>query len=168
MITAKTFGDFHLSNHRSQTPDFSIACRQRQSIYNRVDEFSKTRSSSSRLPLFFVVLGICVFCWGLGYKLSLYDVHESSIHRIPEAKLMSRNEDPNATDSLRLCLARSVSLEQASSGTFAVLFLLIGSLTGPTSALERQRFVLSKPWRPRSAAILSAFFLRPPPVLSGL
>ena len=48
-----------------------------------------------------------MFFWGLGYKLSLYDFHRASIHRIPDAKLLSRNEDPNATDSTRLCLVNS-------------------------------------------------------------
>jgi hypothetical protein len=118
--------------------------------------------------MLFVVLGLCVFFWGLGYKLSLYDAHESTIHRIPEAKLMSRNEDPNATDSLRLCLARLVPLEQGSADIFAIFILFVGSLTRPSLALGWQKFALSKPWHPRSAAILSAFFLRPPPVLSEL
>ena len=121
-----------------------------------------------RMSMLLVVLGMCVFFWGLGYKLSLYDVHESRIHRIPEAKLMSRNEDPNATDSVRLFLAGTTSLELVSSGTFAVLIFLIGSLARPNLGLERLSSALSTPFCPRSAAILSAFFLRPPPVLSGL
>ena len=62
-----------------------------------------------------VTLGMCVFFWGLGYKLSLYDLHRPSIHPIPAAKLMSRNEDPNATDSVRFSLVKPAQPQQSSA-----------------------------------------------------
>ena len=86
-----------------------------------------------------VTLGMCVFFWGLGYKLSLYDLHEASIHRIPDAKLLSRNEDPNATDSIRLCLVNSSTSEQDSSSHILDLnpfnWLVVAR---PNSASDRQ------------------------------
>ncbi|HEY1807907.1 MAG TPA: hypothetical protein VGG42_05050 [Acidobacteriaceae bacterium] len=39
-----------------------------------------------------VVLGCCVFGWGLRYKLSLYDPPHSIDRRMPEAKLLSGKE----------------------------------------------------------------------------
>jgi hypothetical protein len=44
--------------------------------------------------LAFLGLGICVFGWGLGYKLSLYDQSQTPSHQIPNAKLLSRDEKP--------------------------------------------------------------------------
>jgi len=132
-----------------------------------VSELSKTHRSSFRLSMLLAMLGMCVFFWGLGYKLSLYDFHRASIHRIPEAKLMSRNEDPNATDSLRLCIVKSASADHGSAYTFVIFIVLWASLAKPKSAWDRPYLALSKPWCLRFAAILSALFLRPPPVLAG-
>jgi hypothetical protein len=113
-----------------------------------------------------VTLGMCVFLWGLGYKLSQYDLHQRSIHRVPVAKLMSRDEDPNATDSVRLSLVKPASSQQASAYLFVVFMLSFGSIAGLKTAWNRQYFELPKPWCLRSLAILSALYLRPPPVPS--
>ncbi|HTW49204.1 MAG TPA: hypothetical protein VMD92_14725 [Acidobacteriaceae bacterium] len=43
-----------------------------------------------------VFLGICVFAWGLRYKLSLYDPPHSISHRMPAAKLLTGPERPQA------------------------------------------------------------------------
>ena len=114
-----------------------------------------------------VTLGMCVFLWGLGYKLSLYDLHQPSIHRIPVAKLMSRNEDPNAADSVRLSLVKFASSQQASAYSFVVLVISFGSIAGWKTAWNREYFELPKPWCLRSLAVLSALYLRPPPVPAG-
>jgi hypothetical protein len=39
-----------------------------------------------------VFLGVCVFAWGLRYKLSLYDPPHSVAHRMPAAKLLAGRE----------------------------------------------------------------------------
>ena len=52
------------------------------------------RLNFSRLTFVFLVLAISVFTWGLQYKLSLYDPPHSNSHAIPEAKLLSRDEQP--------------------------------------------------------------------------
>lgn len=132
-----------------------------------MNELSKSHHSSIRLFMLLMLLGVCVFFWGLGYKLSLYDFHPASVHRIPEAKLLSRNEDPNATDSARLCLVKPTSAESISAYTFVIFIVSLAGLSRSISASDRQYLALSKPWYLRSAAIQSAFFLRPPPLLSG-
>ncbi|MGC1424034.1 MAG: hypothetical protein WA354_22270 [Terracidiphilus sp.] len=133
-----------------------------------MSEISKSHHSSTRLSMLLVMLGVCVFFWGLGYKLSLYDFHRASIHRIPEAKLLSRNEDPDATDSVRLCLAKSESSQQTSAYTFMIFFLLAGGIAGLKAGWDRQYFGFLKPWCLCSQAILSALFVKPPPAISGL
>jgi hypothetical protein len=130
-----------------------------------VDEQSKSNPTSTRLSILLVALGLCVFFWGLGYKLSLYDLHEPSIHRVPEAKLLSRNEDPNATDGLQHCLAKLMVLDPTSSGSVLFIFLL-GNLARLQSNSTKLRFAAAKTLHPRSAPIVGAFFLRPPPAIS--
>jgi hypothetical protein len=118
--------------------------------------------------MFLLMLSTCVFIWGLGYKLSLYQVHGSKIHRIPEAKLLSRNEDSGARDSAQLSLANHASFEQGWIG-FAVLVLFsMGIGGGSQSVFQGTNRIITEPLCPRSAAVLSAFFLRPPPVLLAL
>lgn len=46
----------------------------------------------SKLALLFLGLGICVFAWGLRYKLSLYRPPYSVARILPKAKLLSQNE----------------------------------------------------------------------------
>ena len=52
----------------------------------------QNRPKLSRFSFVFLGLAISVFAWGLQYKLSLYDPPHCSSHEIPEAKLLSRNE----------------------------------------------------------------------------
>jgi hypothetical protein len=110
-----------------------------------------------------LLLGMCVFVWGLGYKLSLYETPTSSIHRIPEAKLLSRNEDRSAADSLRFCLAKAASLQQVYAYTFILAIALL-SFIGASANAGRRYIDLPAPWGPQWDALQSIFFLRPPPV----
>lgn len=109
-------------------------------------------------------LGMCVFFWGFGYKMSLYRTHESNFHRIPVAKLMSRNEDPNATEIGRLCNAKPEWLEQGPVYPLLTLLLLSGSLAALLTGWSRRYRSIPKPWCLRFGAFQSAFSLRPPPV----
>lgn len=143
-----------------------IADRKRQSIQKLVIDRSKTRFSI-RFSMLLGMLGMCVFFWGFGYKMSLYRTHESNFHRIPVAKLMSRNEDPNATESGRLCVAKPVSLQQGPVYTLVILLLSPGIAALLTGWSLRYRSV-PKPWCLRFGAFQSAFSLRPPPVLCRL
>lgn len=112
------------------------------------------------------MLGMCVFLWGFGYKLSLYDTHKPTIHRIPEAKLLSKNEDPNATDSLRLCVASAIAVQPV---VFLSAALIINLALGGTEGTFRAGVVSIRDCRrPQHRFILSAFFFRPPPIPSLL
>lgn len=46
------------------------------------------------LPVPFAALAICIFLWGLQYKLSLYHSTQTAGHSIPSAKLLSKDEQP--------------------------------------------------------------------------
>jgi hypothetical protein len=51
-----------------------------------------------RTPFFLILLGLglSVFGWGLQYKLSLYDPPQASSHQMPQAKLLSQDEQATA------------------------------------------------------------------------
>ena len=76
-----------------------------------------------RLSFVFIGLAISVFTWGLQYKLSLYYPKHSTYHQLPEAKLLSKNEQPAATKGL---LMTSVKPPQdiVGGGLFTLLFLV--------------------------------------------
>ena len=126
-------------------------------------ERTKSHSFPVRFSILLGMLGMCVFLWGFGYKLSLYDTHKPTIHRIPEAKLLSKNEDPSATDSLRLCVASRVT---APLGLLLCAMLIFLAPHGtkepfPASVVSTRDFVGLQ-----LRFILSAFFFRPPPIQS--
>ena len=60
------------------------------------------RPSLCKFTFVFIGLAIAVFTWGLQYKLSLYYPPHSTYHQIPEAKLLSRNEQSIGADSILL------------------------------------------------------------------
>jgi hypothetical protein len=108
------------------------------------------------------MLGTCVFFWGFGYKLSLYETQGPTLHNIPEAKLLSKNEDPNATDSLRLCLASAVAAQSALIAiSAAVIVFWSNSVNPPVSSFTART---PEPPSPRTRFILGAFSFRPPPI----
>ena len=128
---------------------------------------SKPNQSSFRLSMLLVILGLCVFFWGFGYKMSLYQPHRSSIHRIPAAKLLSRNEDSNATDGVRLCLSRPANPDHGLTYTFILLVLpLVASIL--RASWSRQFLSLPKTWDLRFQVVESVFILRPPPAICRL
>jgi hypothetical protein len=53
---------------------------------------SKQRPALRALAIGLACLGMCVFAWGLRYKLSLYDPPGASAHHMPAAKLLTGNE----------------------------------------------------------------------------
>jgi hypothetical protein len=132
-------------------------------------ETSESEEFSPRLALLLAALGICVFFWGIGYKLSLYGPHESTIHRIPVAKLISRNEDPDASKAVRDPSSIAASAQpHASYLSLLLTVYAVGILTFPKTAASRQYLESVKPWCLLPTAVLSALFLRPPPPLPPL
>ncbi|MGA2250536.1 hypothetical protein [Terracidiphilus sp.] len=124
------------------------------------------QSTNRHLPVWmlsgFIGLSFLVFAWGLGYKLSLYDPPQSYSHKMPQAKLLSKNEQAIASQSPLL------SDTKASPAVFtSVLLLLIlayRSLNIPAS--DKRDFAVKRSWRLRHRTGLNFFFVLPPPVLS--
>jgi hypothetical protein len=129
-----------------------------------VEFVNTTRRGRFCSSIIFVVLAICVFSWGLGYKLSLYQTHQPNDHFIIQAKLLSKNERTVAqkrdlVGGLLPPAPASVALPWCVALAFAAL------------VLKPALFTLSKieptvSWHCRRLTSLTSFFFRPPPILS--
>lgn len=104
-----------------------------------------------------------MFLWGLGYKLSLYEVHTPGVHHIPEAKLLSRNEDPNATDSMRHVLS-GIS-KPVGSVLLISMIVFWQNVEEPNQYVAHRDLGLKQPPSSGPNPGLTAFFFRPPPGL---
>jgi hypothetical protein len=112
-------------------------------------------------------LALSVFAWGLQYKLSLYDPPHSVSHRMPHAKLLSRDEQASSVES-PLVVGAKAPAKQMGVVLCAVafcFFLMALSLQGKPmprwGALDASR---SRHLRRRPG--LNVFFFRPPPILA--
>ena len=106
---------------------------------------------------------MCVFTWGLQYKLSLYDPPQAVSHQIPQAKLLSRDQQSYVRQSP--ILQSETGSDKATIALFSLLFFLVlldapWRLAQPRRSLDRNAPVRS----PNHANVASLFF-RPPPVL---
>ena len=124
------------------------------------------KSRFSRFPLVLLGLAISVFAWGLQYKLSLYDPPQSISHQIPEAKLLSRNEQTQkAKGSLVDVSGTPAKTAQVIlSSIFLLISFVLKLLRGPVS-IGREGYAQLY-WRHDRLACFDAFFFRPPPVLA--
>jgi hypothetical protein len=117
-----------------------------------------------RLSFVFVGLAICVFSWGLQYKLSLYYPKHSTYHQLPEAKLLSKNEQPAATEGLLMTSAKPVhDIVRGGLFTLTVFVWVLGLL--PISGATPTGPERTRPWLQSLSVSLTAFFFRPPPTL---
>jgi hypothetical protein len=66
------------------------------------------------------ILGLCIFAWGLKYKLSLYDPPHAVSHHIPAAKLLT-GKDRNAPPQIAAPRAATSAVPLALS-TLALAF----------------------------------------------
>jgi len=129
-----------------------------------VIERSKSRSSIRRCFLL-LMLGVCVFLWGFSYKLSLYNVQEPTPHRVPEAKLLSKNEDSRAVDGVRQVL----SLGKLRQPT--MFFRLVAVTIGMAGVCARRWYFKETNFselKPRIATYIPSLCFRPPPIQSEL
>ncbi len=122
------------------------------------------RPRIARFSFVFIALGVCVFTWGLQYKLSLYYPAHSTYHQVPEAKLLSRDEQPRTTASLQV-----IGQKDSSSGDIyaGFLSLMLAWFTGLALYLLpecRWNPARKKPWLAAARASLDPFFFRPPPI----
>jgi hypothetical protein len=128
-----------------------------------VNLLSTNRRLLSRFSLIFLGLGLAVFAWGLQYKLSLYDPPHSVAHQMPEAKLLSKNEQASASESQFAYQVKAKILFALICPLFLFLLRTFDLKIGPAwSHHQRER---KRPWRIFSSANLYAFFFRPPPAL---
>jgi hypothetical protein len=112
------------------------------------------------LAIALACLGVCVFAWGLRYKLSLYDPPHSMSRHMPAAKLLTGNERRGLP---------TVDLRPASALPGLALFtaLVFSVLLLKDHRLARffgfSRLILAGR-RPTPAwAPVAATFIRPPP-----
>jgi hypothetical protein len=129
-----------------------------------VHRWSKDRPFNRLGTLALLGLAICVFTWGLQYKLSLYDPSQVSSHRIPIAKLLSRDErsGPEEGSPAVRANASATALCAVSIAAFFLLLLLPGLPKLQASGEREER--ASRSWRLRRA-FLNKLFVRAPPVL---
>lgn len=107
-----------------------------------------------------VLLGMCVFAWGLNYKLSLYDPPQSVSHHMPAAKLLAGKEQiALPAVEFRTAPAPGVALALI---PFALTFLALMGL-GFRPGMGGRQLLLAPVRRNTSRAALAAHFTRPPP-----
>ena len=80
----------------------------------------------------FLGLAFCVFGWGLQYKLSLYDPPQAVSHEIPQAKLISKDEQSLTTDNplIKRLNASDKVVQTAFHGLFFAIFLALVAMRG--------------------------------------
>ena len=62
-----------------------------------MDRFTQIPPHRLVRTLVFLGLAICVFTWGLQYKISLFDPHQSASVRLQKVKLLSKDEQTEST-----------------------------------------------------------------------
>jgi hypothetical protein len=136
-------------------------CRLHTILHNLL-----TTRRLSRWTFVFLGLGICVFAWGLQYKLSLYYPAHSSYHRVPAAKLLSKDEQPGIAVELPLVSKKKASVESLNVSLTAFMLAWLTGLTLGLALVAERRFLARghKPWLLAAQASLDAFFFRPPPI----
>jgi hypothetical protein len=123
----------------------------------------KNRQFSYSRVLLFLGLALCVFTWGLQYKLSLYDPPAAITHQIPTAKLLSNEELPRLAEGLRT-LGHLPATKVIVHGHFtALLFLPAFRFLVQSAAVQREQTSIAS--RHTLDPFSSGIFVRPPPVL---
>lgn len=110
-----------------------------------------------------ILLGVSVFAWGLGYKLSLYDPPQSAAHPVPVAKLLSKDEQPALAAPSTELLREALRAGTHSAPFAGVLALRAAVLLGRLPSAHYQR--RDRAHFPLRGADHPAFFIRPPPAV---
>jgi len=121
-----------------------------------------TRSKFSQLmALATVLLGLAVFLWGLGYKLSLYDLPSNPSTHMAQAKLLSQKERPSATQGLEQFSPKAPRF----SRIIVAIFLLAASCFSAFS-IQTNRTLFATHRAPKRCDdfLWTVFAFRPPPV----
>ena len=124
-----------------------------------------SRTGLPQLTFFLLGVAVAVFTWGLQYKLSLYDPPQSISHEIPQAKLLSKDQQATIGESTLLSANTSTRRVDALFWTMLLVFLLVFNRLHVPAAGPMER-AAKRPWRISCRASLNAFFFRPPPSLT--
>jgi glycerol uptake facilitator-like aquaporin len=171
-VVAQTAGAF-ASSKRLNVPLWTgsvTGCdsgREYTSLYIavKVQRWSTTRSFNLLGILACLGLCICVFTWGLQYKLSLYDPPQAASHKIPQAKLLSKNERCGIAES-PVVVRTKTSTRVSYIVPAAVLFFLFLALNILNPQTSRQRNRRTSSVCRLHRGLFNIFFVRPPPLLA--
>ena len=132
---------------------------------NSIPERRLKPNSSSRLTLLLLMLGVCVFLWGFSYKISLYNLNERSLHTVPDAKLLSKNEDRQAADGVQQVLLKVASAQPVLLVEFVAIAFALVDACAARCYFDENHFADLKP---RIATYTPSLYFRPPPIQSAL
>ena len=119
------------------------------------------RKFSQAMALAAVLLGFSVFFWGLGYKLSLYDLPDSPSTHIAQAKLLSQKERPSATQGLEQFSTERPQLAMAVIAIFLIATARFGAFS---IQIIKRPFAFRVGLRHWEDFLSTVFAFRPPPV----
>lgn len=126
--------------------------------------FYKYQKRLSRFTLGLLGLAFCVFLWGLQYKLSLYDPPQAVSHKLPTAKLLSKNEQATASEGA--AITKSSATDEGIRLALicvALPFLAAFAIVSRPAPLRRKPET-GRPRRRRPDPSLNVFSFRPPPI----
>jgi hypothetical protein len=119
------------------------------------------RKFSEFMALAAVLLGLAVFFWGLGYKLSLYDLPGSPSTHMAQAKLLSQKERPPAAQGLEQF---STKAPQFSVVVIAVFLIAAAYFSAFSIQIMRTLLASNVGVRRCDDFLSTVFAFRPPPV----
>jgi hypothetical protein len=133
-------------------------------VDDTVNKYFKKRFRSVQRSLALTALALCVFMWGLGYKLSLYAPPQASSHPIPIAKLLSKNDSAGLEDTLQR-LSKGVVTAPVIAALVCGIYLLCGLGFDVRARLGSVQWAgnRGRVGRRLHNASFNAFFFRPPP-----
>lgn len=109
-------------------------------------------------------LAVCVFAWGLQYKLSLYDPPQTAYQHIPQAKLLSRNEQTGTKQSPAVIRTKTATRVIYTFPAVVFLVLLLVFNVPALRVLAQKAERANPSWR-LHCGLFHTFFVRPPPFL---
>lgn len=119
------------------------------------------RRFSQLMALGAVLLGLAVFVWGLGYKLSLYGLPGSPSTHMVQAKLLSQKERPRAAQGLEQF---STKAPQFLGIVIAISLIAAACFSSLSLQLIRILFASHVGLRRSDDLLSTVFAFRPPPV----
>ncbi len=151
--------------YREKLP-WAVSCSRQKQVPNpqlRLSNYIKKREFSRARVLVFLGLALCVFTWGLQYKLSLYDPPQAIPHQVPQAKLLA-NDEPSRMAGVLRAIANEPTARITIHGDGILLFLFVCLSVASLSSLAQEVPPRDVSWH-AGPAFFGSLFVRPPPVL---